>query len=182
MSSKNIWIGIAAVVVVVAALVAYVHASKHQATVMQQTASSTPIVGQPSGNATVGATGQSAVITYTNSGFSPKTITIAEGTTVTWVNNSSGQMWVAGGPHPTHTAYDGTSESEHCVSGAPTSPQVFDECTAIPQGGSFSFTFAKVGTWQYHNHMHESDQGTVTVTATQATGAAVNLKTNVIPN
>ncbi len=132
------------------------------------------------GNATVGATGQSQVIAYTDSGFSPASIRITEGTTVTWVNNSSRQMWVASGNHPSHSLYDGTSESQHCVHGAPTSATVFDECIAISSGGSYSFTFDTVGSWSYHNHAHESDTGTVTVTAGQST--QINLNVNATPN
>jgi plastocyanin len=169
MSTKNLWIGVVAVIVVIAALFAYLHASKSAPeTPATQSGTTTPSAG----NAAVGANGQSVVINYTDSGFSPKNVSVSEGTTVTWANNSSGMMWIASNNHPTHTGYDGTSQSQHCVSGAPESAQVFDECTAVPQGGSFSFTFGKAGTWGFHNHMHESDQGSVTVTAANSLGAS----------
>ena len=181
---KNVWIGIVAVIVVIAALFSYLHASKSTGPMTApQAASGTPATG----NATVGANGKSVVISYTNSGFAPKTVTVTQGTTVTWINNSSGMMWVASNDHPDHTDYDGTSRAEHCVNNAPTSAQVFDECTAIPQGGSFSFTFGKAGTWGFHNHMHESDQGTVTVTAAPsslgaAAAAAPSFNANAYPD
>jgi len=176
MSTKNLWIGVVAVIVVIAALFAYLHANKTAPESNVQNASTTPATG----NAAVGANGQSSVISYTNSGFSPKAVTVSQGTTVTWVNNSSGTMWVASNNHPTHTSYDGTSQSQHCVNGAPDSAQVFDECTAIPQGGSFSFTFTKAGTWGFHNHMHESDQGTVVVTA--ASGSSLGASAAAAPS
>jgi len=167
-TSKNIWIGIVAVIVVIAALFAYLHASKNApVTPSQQNASTTP-----SGNAAVGANGQSVVISYADSGFSPKSITVSQGTTITWVNNSSGMMWIASNSHPDHTAYDGTSRTQHCVNTAPASAQVFDECMPIPQGGSFSFTFTKAGVWSFHNHVHADDQGSVTVTAANSLGAS----------
>ncbi|CAN5757351.1 hypothetical protein BH11PAT2_BH11PAT2_02420 [soil metagenome] len=143
------------------------------------TASST---ATPTGNATVGATGQSQVVTYTDSGFAPATVGIAVGTTVTWVNNSTKKMWVASGNHPNHTLYDGTSGNEHCVSGTATSASVFDECTAIPSGGSYSFTFDKVGKWTYHNHVNASDTGEVDVTAGQSVTAAGVINVNATPN
>lgn len=99
-------------------------------------------------------------ITYGPNGFSPTNITVAPGTTVTWVNNGGGRMWVASDEHPTHTEFDGTSTSQHCANGAPTSSSIFDECGA---GSSYSFTFTKAGTWDYHNHAQANHGGTVTV-------------------
>lgn len=104
-------------------------------------------------------------ITYTDQGFSPKTLSVPVGTAVTWVNQSSGRMWIASANHPTHTVYSGTSLSEHCPD---TTNSAFDECTAVSPGGSYSFTFNKVGAWGYHNHAQASDFGSVTVTAAEA--------------
>src|SRR3989344_5306189 len=44
-----------------------------------------------------------ATLTYTDTGFSPASVTVTEGQTVTWVNQSSKQMWVASARHPDHT-------------------------------------------------------------------------------
>src|SRR5258708_2061143 len=77
------------------------------------TATSTPAVATPPT--------KTVTITYTNAGFLPKSVSVAAGTQITWVNKSSGGMWVASNPHPIHNGYDGTTVSEHCVSGAPTS-------------------------------------------------------------
>ena len=107
---------------------------------------------------------QNITISYTDQGFSPKTASIPQGATVTFVNNSSEAMWVASNPHPVHTGYDGTSETTHCAAGY-TGPAPFDECTQASQGGTFSFTFTKVGTWGYHNHADHSMTGSITVTA-----------------
>ncbi len=88
-----------------------------------------------------------SVVTYTDSGFAPSPLTVKVGTTVTFVNESAGPMWVASDPHPTHTLLGG-----------------FDELTSAPKGGSYEYTFAKVGTWTYHNHMNPSNKGKVIVT------------------
>jgi plastocyanin len=102
-------------------------------------------------------------IAYTNQGFSPKTISVPVGTQVTFVNQTSENMWVASAPHPTHQGYDGTTESVHCASGY-SGPAPLDQCAF---GTSFAFTFGKVGTWPYHNHASPTDFGMVTVTAAQ---------------
>ncbi len=100
-----------------------------------------------------------ATVTYDGSSFSPSSVTIAKGGTVTFVDNSSNPMWVASNPHPTHEGYDGTTRSQHCAAGYNgTAP--FDQCSP---GTSFSFTFGKAGSWGYHDHLNHSAQGTVTV-------------------
>jgi plastocyanin len=101
-------------------------------------------------------------IIYSDQGFSPASLTVPLGTTITFVNQSSRDMWVASAMHPGHTAYSGTSLSEHCPD---TTNTAFDECTAVAAGNSFSFTFNKEGTWKYHNHTYAADYGAVVVTA-----------------
>jgi plastocyanin len=104
-------------------------------------------------------TGKTVKVTLTATGFSPKSITIKKGDTVTWTNTGSGQMWIASANHPTHTVYDGTNLQQHC--GTPSAESPFDECKA---GNTYSFTFDKVGSWNYHNHTNASQFGTVVVT------------------
>ncbi|KND49153.1 MAG: hypothetical protein AB203_02025 [Parcubacteria bacterium C7867-008] len=108
------------------------------------------------------AGGQATTITYTDAGFSPKTVSVKLGDTVTFVNNSSHDMWVASDAHPTHTDYDGTNTMQHCSKGANTNG-TFDECNPAPSGTKYSFTFKKAGTFEYHNHVRASDSGSVTV-------------------
>lgn len=85
-------------------------------------------------------------MSYTNSCFSPNTITIANGDTITFVNNSTRDMWPASDNHPSHTIY----------------PE-FDPGQSIAPGGSYSFTFSKSGTWGFHDHNKPNCDGTVTV-------------------
>lgn len=101
-----------------------------------------------------------ATITYTESGFSPAPLSVAQGTTVTFVNESGRDVWPASAIHPTHTVYDGTSLSEHCpdLSGI-----AFDVCGGIAPGGSWSFTFTKAGEWTYHDHLNPRNFGKVIV-------------------
>ena len=87
------------------------------------------------------------VVTYTNTGFAPLTVTIKQGTTVTFVNESTKGMWIASAVHPTHQLLPG-----------------FDQLVSVTSGGTYEYTFAKVGTWKYHNHVSPADTGTVRVT------------------
>jgi len=92
--------------------------------------------------------GLKASVSITAGGtFSPAVITVKKGTTVTWTNTGSAQVWIASNPHPTHTDYPG-----------------FDSKAAIGTGESYSFTFNKVGSWGYHNHLNPTVMGTVIVT------------------
>lgn len=89
----------------------------------------------------------SAEIVISDSGFTPKDVTIKKGGTMTFVNNSSKVRWPASAPHPTHTDYPG-----------------FDPLKGIAPGQSWSFTFEKTGTWKYHDHLQPTFFGSVTVT------------------
>lgn len=97
-------------------------------------------------------------VEYTDeNGFTPDTLSVKVGDTVTFVNKSVGKMWVGTDLHPTHMEYDGTSLKDHCAAGAKAS---FDQCAAAAE---YSFTFTKVGTFNYHNHARATMRGTVVV-------------------
>jgi plastocyanin len=101
-----------------------------------------------------------ATVTYTATvGFQPQNVTIKKGGTVSFVNQSGQLMWVASAPHPDHDGYDGTTRSEHCAPGY-AGPAPFDQCA---DGDTFSFTFNKDGSFNYHNHRLDGDYGTITV-------------------
>lgn len=99
----------------------------------------------------------SATVIYNGDSFAPSSVTIKKGGTVKWVNTSGGTMWVASAQHPTHGVYDGTSRTEHCPNPTGTA---FDQCVG---GGDYSFTFGKVGTWNYHDHINANLFGKVVV-------------------
>lgn len=94
-----------------------------------------------------GGTNERTVVTYTANGFNPKTVTVKSGTTVVFMNDSLQVMWVASAVHPTHQLLPG-----------------FDQLTSVGRGGSYEYTFTKVGMWKYHNHVNPADTGTVEVT------------------
>lgn len=80
------------------------------------------------------------VVSIYNMVFDAKSITVKVGTTVKWTNND--------GVTHTVTSNDGTS---------------FDSGN-IGAGGSFSYTFTHVGTFDYHCTLHSAMTGTVVVT------------------
>ena len=75
-----------------------------------------------------------------NFAFQPKTLTVKQGTPVTFQNSDTA----------THTF---TSDSGAFDSGR------------VPPGQTFSFTFAKVGSFPFHCTIHPSMTGTITVTS-----------------
>lgn len=89
-------------------------------------------------------------IEMTSTGFSPKELTIKQGETVTWVNKDTIQHWPASAKHPTHEVYPGSSITK-CKTDEKAS--IFDACSGIKTGESWSFTFNEKGTWAYHDHI-----------------------------
>jgi plastocyanin len=73
--------------------------------------------------------------------FTPSQISIQKGGTVTWTNHDT----------TTHTVIDDLSSADGPHSGD------------IPPGGTYSFTFNKTGSFQYHCNIHPSMRGTIVV-------------------
>jgi len=163
------------VVVIVAVLVAggvYLYTNQTTTTPESPTDSS-PVSGEPFTNppteppptsdesttttttTTTVSTEVAATVIYRESGYSPSTVTIPVGSAVTFTNATpSSEMWPASAMHPTHAVYPTTGG---CIG------STFDSCTAIPSGGSWTFTFDEVGTWNYHDHINASKFGKVIV-------------------
>ena len=89
-------------------------------------------------NQSVASTG---AVTIENMMFTPSQITVAKGGTVTWTNNDS----------VPHTVTDDLSNA-----GGPASGD-------IQPGKTYSFTFDKTGSFQYHCTIHPSMRGTIVV-------------------
>lgn len=99
---------------------------------------------------------EDVIITYTDAGYSPASITINRGQTVRFVNQSSRDFWPASAMHPTHEVYPEDRPGQ-CLGSA------FDACEAIPPGGQYSFTFNQEGEWGYHDHIDAQYFGRITV-------------------
>lgn len=103
--------------------------------------------GTPLGGGVLGGDVESAVvIRRTNEGYEPNEVTIQEGDTVTFVNESSEFHWPASDVHPTHTIYSD-----------------FDPREPVAPGDSWSFMFTQTGEWVFHDHLRANLKGVVTV-------------------
>ncbi len=101
---------------------------------------------QPTSIPTVQPKSNVSGITITSSGFQPAILTIAAGTKVVFVNLDTAPHWPASNPHPTHTDCPG-----------------FDALRALQKNQSYSFTFDKAETCQYHDHLNTSWTGKIIV-------------------
>lgn len=80
-------------------------------------------------------------VSIKNFAFSPASITVTKGTTVTWTNNDT----------TVHTVVETDGKD---------GPNSSD----VKPGDSYTFTFSQAGTYQYHCSLHPQMTGTVTVT------------------
>jgi plastocyanin len=105
------------------------------------------------GNAATGANGESVIIVYTDAGFSPATVQITPGTTITWSNQSTRDLAVV----DASLSVDGCTEN--------TASTALNQCTAVSSGGSYSYTAGSVGSIIYANRAYRGDTGTITVSS-----------------
>ncbi|MDP2734978.1 MAG: hypothetical protein Q8P12_02095 [bacterium] len=126
-----------------------------------------PEVPQGTVGEETGATGEEPgvavpryVVVYTDAGFTPQELTVSLGETVLFQNQSAGEMWVASAMHPTHEVYPGSGITK-C--GTAEEGRIFDACSPISQGGTYSFNFQEQGTWAYHDHLNPERFGRIIV-------------------
>jgi|SRR5947209_20315278 len=125
------------VIIVVVLIVGAALAMKHKSTNTNNYQTNSSNTTKPS-STEAKSTGS---ISITNMMFTPSQITVAKGGTVTWTNNDA----------TTHTVVDDLTNV-----GGPSSGQ-------IAPGGTYSFTFTKTGSFQYHCSIHPSMRGTIVV-------------------
>ena len=92
------------------------------------------------------STADTATITFTESGFSPSTLTVKSGTVVTVVNNSSRSVQFSSDDHPTHRE----------------DPEI--NMAVLAPGEKGTFTATTTGTHSFHDHLDDSKVGTLIVT------------------
>lgn len=113
------------------------------------TAPSAAVPVAAAGSATsAAAPAATMAVAIQNTAF-PAQISVKPGTTVTWTNKDS---------------------FPHTVTADTGQPEMFDS-KPIDPNGTFSFTFAKAGTYAYHCNIHASMHGTVVV-GNQAAGVS----------
>lgn len=103
--------------------------------------------GTPTGGGVIGGEfAPDAVIRRMADGYEPNEITIRQGETVSFTNESDAFHWPASDVHPTHQIYSD-----------------FDPQTPIAPDETWSFTFTKAGKWVFHDHLRANLRGTITV-------------------
>jgi plastocyanin len=138
------WIAVLAAVIVIAAVILAFAAGNNDKQSPTNETGNTNTSTTPNKTNTSSDTNKSTEaankVSIANFAFSPATLTVKKGTTVTWTNNDS----------TTHTV---TADSGN----GPNSEQ-------LAPGKTYDFTFNTVGTFNYHCSIHTSMHGTVTVT------------------
>jgi plastocyanin len=135
-------IAVAVVIVIIAAVILVISMNhKSTSSTTATTTSNTPAKTDTSTPSTSSTTSTSNAVTIQNFAFSPASITVKKGTTVTWTNQDS----------TAHTVTETDGQ---------TGPASGD----LGTGKSYSFTFNTAGTFKYHCSIHTNMTGTVTVT------------------
>jgi plastocyanin len=109
-------------VVILAVLVGYFYLNKGKTTSTPSVTKTIPV--------------SVAAVTITKDGFTPSTIQVERGITVTWTNTDSATHQVVTDPHPGHTNLKDLDSDP------------------LNQGDSSSFTFENTGTFTYHDEMN----------------------------
>lgn len=144
--SRNTTIGIVAVVLL--ALLGWFFIKSQQSSSPAVQTAPSPQVAQPSD---ISASSVSAipagenVVMISDKGFSPQSITLKKGESVTWKNIDTAGHTVNSAPHPVHTVYPPLN------------------LNLIKPGEEKSLTFPAAGTYKYHDHLNPSLFGSVTV-------------------
>jgi len=103
---------------------------------------------------------QNHVVEFISGGYSPKTLEIKAGDSVTFINRDSRKTWPASNIHPTHTVYPG-SGIQKC--GTSEESNIFDACHGLVKDESYTFTFDEIGEWRYHDHLSPGRTGIIIV-------------------
>lgn len=168
MNTKTVWIALAVVALIaIGGWFALFKMSAPAAPVSDTATTTNPGTTGTSADTAAAPSAQSdgaasIIVSYSDDGFYPKSVTVRAGDTVRFVNQSTHGMWVGADEHPTHTEYDGTSTREHCADGVATNG-TFDQCASSANGSAFEYTFMKAGTFGYHNHTRAANTGSVIV-------------------
>ena len=92
---------------------------------------------------------EGSTVTYSDSGFSPQSVTVKSGENITWVNDSNSTVQVGSANHPTHTINQQITGDEFVIELAP--------------GESETVQLTKTGNWGYHDHLKPGMTGSITV-------------------
>lgn len=116
-----------------------------------------PPVPQLTADRTVAGIGSktfAALVSYTNNGFEPASLTVHKGDTVRFTNNSTGPMKLQAKDIPPVVVV--TTNSSSCAG------DTFGTCTELSPGEYWEYTFSVSGDWSYQDALYGA-QGVVHV-------------------
>lgn len=142
---KAFLIGLVVVIIIGGGGYLAVHSSSNKSSNQQPATTSSSQSSNSSSNSTSTNETAANTITFDGNKFSPATLTVRSGATVTIKNTSSDDLQFDSDPHPAHT--DDTDLNVGIVS----------------SGSSQTFTVTKKGTFGYHDHLDASIRGEITV-------------------
>ncbi len=87
------------------------------------------------------------VVNITDNGFVPATLSVTNGTMVSWHNQTASPHSIGADPYPTHSSL----------------PNFYSGKTVIAPDATYSYTFTKTGSWGYSDYTKPTTQGIVTV-------------------
>ena len=137
MNVRSRWLVAAVALVALAAFVAACGSSSGASNTPAATPATTPAATPAATPATTPSAGAVAIQNFT---FTPKTLTVSPGTTVTWTNNDS-------------TVHNVISTVSISLNSATTSTFASSN---LNQGQTFSFTFTKKGVYFYECSIHKA--------------------------
>ena len=132
--NNKVIIGIIVVVIIVVGAFAFMHKNSSSNMQMSMPSSTSQTQTQSANQSTAGKN----AVTIQNYSFSPATITIKAGQSITWTNEDS-------------VGHSATADDNSWDTGV------------LPQGQSKSIIFAKAGTYTYHCSVHPNMKATVIV-------------------
>lgn len=150
--NRNILLGLIIVVLVVGGFVLVQNNSKTEApaTTTTQTPTTEPEAMEKAPETDSDAPEkamekEATTVTLSDSGFSPKSVSVKVGDTVVWKNSSGGPTTVDSAQHPTHLVYPKLNLGN------------------FNDGEEHKLVFDKAGKYSYHDHLNPSRFGTVVV-------------------
>ena len=153
--TKTIWtIVIVIVIIIVGFFLFYQQGAENGPAAPALETAQAPAAPEPEAAPAAPSYPPGAVVKVTDDGFSPASVQIKKGEAVTFINESSRDVWPASAVHPTHGVYP---EAGGCINSK------FDACRGLKTGESWSFSFVVSGIWKYHNHLNPSDKGEINV-------------------
>jgi len=143
--NKKALIALVVLVIVIAGAAFWLMRKDPNATESTNTTKPTSSESTPTDTTTTPGEASQKTITYSDSGYSPSTITVKTGDTIVIKNTSSHSMMFDSDPHPVHTI----------------NPEL--NVDTVAPGESRTFVVDTKGTFGYHNHLNASQKGTIIV-------------------